>query len=331
MTFAAFIEARNLSADLRESVVGYVEGFNAADHRLISVAGLGLQQKAEDAIEGDRSFHMDGGYDQLPAFLAAKIEERGGEIRMDTRVDRIEWQSNQVVAITNQGTFSASKVIVALPLGVLQRDGIRFEPQPPESYRRVLSPNGPIRMGSAMRFTMIFREPFWKGLQPAPELQHLSFLVSHQTIPSVWWTTHPEAGKTLTGWIGGPRSATLAGLSAESLAERGCDVLAGLFHLDVEYIRALVTGCLAHDWEADVHSFGAYSYIAKGGLYAPSLLAEPVANTLYFAGEHTTTDGHWGTVHAAHSSGLRAAAQINKHFAEASIDLVSATLLSPSI
>jgi hypothetical protein len=34
-----------------------------------------------------------------------------------------------------------------------------------------------------------------------------------------------------------------------------------------------------------------------------------VANTLFFAGEHTDTTGHWGTVHAALRSGLRAAAQ----------------------
>jgi monoamine oxidase len=36
----------------------------------------------------------------------------------------------------------------------------------------------------------------------------------------------------------------------------------------------------------------------------------PVAGTLYFAGEHTDTTGHWGTVHGAIRSGLRAARQV---------------------
>jgi monoamine oxidase len=36
----------------------------------------------------------------------------------------------------------------------------------------------------------------------------------------------------------------------------------------------------------------------------------PVADTLFFAGEHTDTTGHWGTVHGALGSGLRAAAQL---------------------
>jgi uncharacterized protein with NAD-binding domain and iron-sulfur cluster len=39
-------------------------------------------------------------------------------------------------------------------------------------------------------------------------------------------------------------------------------------------------------------------------------MATPVAETLYFAGEHTDVTGHWGTVHAAIRSGLRAAQQV---------------------
>ena len=39
-------------------------------------------------------------------------------------------------------------------------------------------------------------------------------------------------------------------------------------------------------------------------------MTEPVDDTLYFAGEHTDTSGHWGTVHGALRSGLRAATQL---------------------
>jgi monoamine oxidase len=39
-------------------------------------------------------------------------------------------------------------------------------------------------------------------------------------------------------------------------------------------------------------------------------MAEPVENTLFFAGEHTDTTGHWGTVHGALRSGLRGARQV---------------------
>jgi monoamine oxidase len=43
-------------------------------------------------------------------------------------------------------------------------------------------------------------------------------------------------------------------------------------------------------------------------------MAEPQSATLFFAGEHTDVTGHWGTVHAALRSGLRAAAQVLGEF-----------------
>jgi monoamine oxidase len=61
-----------------------------------------------------------------------------------------------------------------------------------------------------------------------------------------------------------------------------------------------------HDWTADPYARGAYSYVSAGGLQAADSLAQPVENTLYFAGEHVAP-GEWGTVHGAIASGRRAA------------------------
>lgn len=64
-----------------------------------------------------------------------------------------------------------------------------------------------------------------------------------------------------------------------------------------------------HDWQADPFARGAYSYAMAGAADAIDVLAAPVENTLFFAGE--ATDGaHTGTVHGALASGYRAAAQI---------------------
>ena len=310
LSFAEFLDEKQVPAEQRVPAIQFVEGFNAADHRVISANALGIQQRAEDAIEGDRSFHVEGGYDQLPEFLAKELEEHGGELRLDARVEHIAWEPGRVVARTNQGSFSAQRVLVALPLGVLQRGALRFEPPLPPEVCEALAIDGPIRMGAALRFTMIFRERFWENLMPQPAMSELSFLIGSATLPSVWWTPHPEASNSLTGWVGGPKAAQLEGLSAEALAQAGCEALAEILHVESSSIRSLVMGCFTHNWSADPHSLGAYSYIAKGGLGAPGVLAAPLADTLYFAGEHTATDGHWGTVHAALASGLRAASQI---------------------
>jgi monoamine oxidase len=67
-----------------------------------------------------------------------------------------------------------------------------------------------------------------------------------------------------------------------------------------------------HDWNSDPFSYGAYSYVKAGGEGCQATLAAPIANTLFFAGEHTDTTGHNGTVHGAIASGQRAAKEILK-------------------
>jgi monoamine oxidase len=74
--------------------------------------------------------------------------------------------------------------------------------------------------------------------------------------------------------------------------------------------------CHAHDWQQDVFFGGAYSYVPAGALDACAAMTLPADDTLYFAGEHTDTTGHWGTVHAAYRSGLRAARQIRESAGE---------------
>ena len=107
-------------------------------------------------------------------------------------------------------------------------------------------------------------------------------------------------------------------MSSEELGRRACSVLAEVFGLEPAALDAILLNCFSHDWSSDPNFFGAYSYVATGGLDASHRMTEPVEETLYFAGEHTDTTGHWGTVHAALRSGLRAAGQILKQVDEGS-------------
>jgi monoamine oxidase len=69
----------------------------------------------------------------------------------------------------------------------------------------------------------------------------------------------------------------------------------------------------AHDWSHDVFARGAYSYIAVGGGNARAILAAPVDETLFFAGEATSADGQGGTVNGALESGERAASELAQY------------------
>ena len=306
MSFAEYLDHEQMPMGKRSRIIGYVEGFNAADHREVSVMSLGVQQKAEDATGSDHNYRLRGGYDQLPRYLSERIGEFGSKVLTGTPVKEIHWEEGLVEVVSDLWSFRAPHAVITLPLAVLQRGKVKITPRP----HHIVEATERLRMGQVRRFTLLFSERFWEGLQPQPALGELNFLFAFTEMPPVWWTAHPEASNTITGWAGGPRSAALTGLDAKTLGDKACATLGRIFGLRKQGVHALLKGCYTHDWQRDRFSLGAYSYVAAGGLDASRRMTEPVADTLFFAGEHTDITGHWGTVHAAMRSGLRAAEQV---------------------
>ncbi len=90
-SFAAYVGGLGLQEWERAAEVGYVEGFNAADAREVSVVALGRQQVAEDAIDGGRNWRVVEGYDRVPEFVAERVRAAGGEIVFGARVEEVYW------------------------------------------------------------------------------------------------------------------------------------------------------------------------------------------------------------------------------------------------
>ena len=305
--FLEYMERMDVDEQDQPMLVRYVEGFNAADARDASVIALGVQQKAEDAIAGDRMWHVREGYARLPEYLAERVAALGGALRLGLPVEEIRWERGAVeVRCAGGETVRGRHVVATLPLGVLQAGVVRFSPEPEDRLEIAAR----MRMGQVVRFTLVFREAFWHGLEPQPQMTKMSFLFSLDEVPGVWWTPHPEPEATLTGWVGGPRSDALAALTADAVGEQACATLARVFGLEAADVLAGLVACETYDWRNDPWSRGAYSYIPAGEIDSPRALGVPVEDTLYFAGEHTDVTGHWGTVHAAMRSGLRVAAQV---------------------
>ncbi|MFC6645776.1 flavin monoamine oxidase family protein [Granulicella cerasi] len=311
--FAAWLRTQQLPAEQAEALVSYVEGFNAAISERIGVLSLGAQQKAEDESEGYRAWHVRGGYAQLAEYLLARCRELKVEVRFEAVVQGLRWEAGAVEVATSAGAFRAPRCIVTLPLGVLQQvngaDGITITPEP-----TAIAQARRLAMGDAFRFTMVFRSAWWLHSQLAKRaaLEEMSFFFTEGATPSVWWTAHPEveAHPTLTGWVGGPRAQALQGRSAASITDDASAQLAKTFGIPEAVVREELLSVHLHDWSADPFARGAYSYVPAGAIDAPQRMTQPEASTLYFAGEHTDVTGHWGTVHAALRSGLRAAQQV---------------------
>jgi monoamine oxidase len=86
--------------------------------------------------------------------------------------------------------------------------------------------------------------------------------------------------------------------------------LAGLLGKNESDLKTRLEAGFTHDWQTDPFACGAYSYGNVGGADAARVLAEPISDTLFFAGEATNFEGHNGTVNGAISSGQRVAEEV---------------------
>jgi monoamine oxidase len=126
----------------------------------------------------------------------------------------------------------------------------------------------------------------------------------------VWWTALPARVPLLTGWVGGPRAAALAGRGESAVLRAALDSLASIFARDPTELRSRLRLAYFHDWVADPLAGGAYSYGGIGAVEARAALVRPVAGTLVLAGEAVAQQGRNATVHGALASGRAAAAAL---------------------
>lgn len=324
-SFLEFLGRRFPGKDHEEAkqwATSYVSGFNAADPGLVSSRWLVDSRRADEQIEGERAFHIAGGYQELVAILLRELNDRNVNICLNTIVTEIKWKAGSVEILANgpqpESNFTASTTLVTLPLGVLQSAGfVRFEPPLPQQKCEALDK---LAMGKVVRVVLSFRERFWQdlhGTSDSRSLANLCFLFSRDSFFPTWWTQMPEAVPIITGWAPAKSAEKLAGMSKDEVIDQAMRSLSSLLHLEKSTMQGQLQNAYFHDWDSDPYSQGAYSYVKVGGEGCQGVLGAPISNTLFFAGEATDTSGHNGTVHGAIASGKRAAREILKFRAEA--------------
>lgn len=314
--------------EARKRALSYITGFNAADPDKVGVHWLVQGMQAEEKIEGDRAFRSKNGYEDLLDVFLQELAKAGVTIQSETIVDSVKWTPGAVQVTARRAseacTFSTGRVLVTLPLGVLQasekQDGfVRFVPTLPSAKLAAIKK---LEMGKVIRITLRFRRRFWETILASGNLasgnsktlSEMSFLFSEDEWFPTWWTMMPENQPIITGWAPFRCAERLSGESGDFVINRALQTLGSLLNVESRELEKQLDVSYFHDWENDPFSCGAYSYGAVGADDAQDALASPIENTVFFAGEATDTTGHNGTVHGAIASGRRAAHEILHNF-----------------
>jgi monoamine oxidase len=310
LSFSEFLAKKVKGSSLardRTAAREYVQGFHAADLDEISALSIAPEEGEAPSESASRMGRVVQGYDRLPHWLARDL---GDAIRLSTPVTEIAWErggAELTLQPESGGIFRvrARAAVITLPVGVLQArpeepGGLRLSPDPPR-IRKALDG---IAMGSVQRVTFWFRELPW-------EPERLSFLHLGSSSPfNVWWSVYPMRWPLAMAWSGGPPAKSLASQTREEIESTALKALAEQLGGSPRRLKSRVLGAWSHDWDADPHARGAYSYARVGGSEAAKTLARPVEGTLFFAGEATDPEGRTGTVEGAIATGLRVAKQV---------------------
>jgi monoamine oxidase len=250
------------------------------------------------------------GYSQLTKGLENNIGTR--KFQFKHIVKKVQYNADGVTVSTDKDTFKGKYVICTLPLGVLQKNSVKFsKPLPKEKIKAIKR----LGMGFFHKTYFKFSKPFW---------------IKDKDKDKDWINYIPEKGKEgqwacflnfhklvkepiLLGLNFGKYASQLEKLSDDEVKNAGMKVIKTMFGKDAQE----PVGILVSSWIKDPLAGGAYSYTPPDGdLRDYDILAEPVMvgthPRVFFAGE-ATTKFNPATVHGAYISGIREANRLRAY------------------
>lgn len=252
---------------------------------------LTLQYDEEDELKGG-DYLLKGDYDTVIKTLAKDID-----VRLNHIVTSVKDTGTGVTVKTKDGkVFTADDVIVSVPLGVLQKGSITFEPQFPAQKQKAVDS---LRMGNLHKTFLVFNDVFWD------DATTIGIMHGDGTKWGEFINIAPINGTPiLLALHGGADATSLEGISDEAIGQQAYEALKSAYSNATR-----PTSVVTSKWYADPFTLGSYSYVPPGAtLSMYDDLAEPYGR-IHFAGEHTNND-YPSTTHGAYLSGKRAASEI---------------------
>ncbi len=246
----------------------------------------------------DCRYRDDTGNRRVRCGYGALLTRYGANVPVETstRVISIDSSGPKIIIQTDRGRITASAVIVTVSNAVLSSEKISFSPALPDAFTSALVG---IPLGEAEKVAIAFNRDVF-GLED----MHLFFL--HPTLQVARFQIRPFGENIAIAYIAG---CFARGLLEEGGAAMKDFALSRLIDVFGTEIRHAVTAMQATHWCVDPHIGGGYSSARPGSADGRTVLAEPVNERLFFAGEAHAVDAY-GTVHGAYNSGIDTARRV---------------------
>ena len=239
-------------------------------------------------------FVIPRGYGTLLAHYA-----KGVDVRVKTPVTRIRWGGRGVAAETAAGQVGARVAVVALPASVIAEGAVVFTPHLPAE---VLQAHHDLPLGLLDKIALRFK----KNVFPSEASEVLQ--MRRDDGRGLNYLTRHWDSNVCIAFAPGRLARELEAAGEAAAIAHAVDELAAMLGGDA---RKQFDEGIATAWAADPWARGSYSHCVPGRYGARAILTRPVADRIVFAGEHTE-QAAYGTLHGAHLSGIRAAAEARR-------------------
>ena len=248
----------------------------------------------------DEGEELPGGDAVVPGGVGSIVEPwaRGQEIRFGQAVERVSYDRDGVRVKTLQGLeMRAKKLIVTVPLGVLKKGKMVFDPPLP---REKVEAIGRIGFGNYQKTVLLYDEVFWDR-----EINLFDWDGGATGKEwAEWVNLYPFTGEpVLIAFHTAQAAYGIEAMTDREISDAATGALASALGVKVPSPKDMIVS----KWGHDPYAMGAYSFMGVGSTPEDrKRLGKSLEGSLYFAGE-AVSENHAATMHGAYESGLAAA------------------------
>jgi monoamine oxidase len=208
---------------------------------------------------------------------------------LNCAVGGIDHSATALKIETPRGILNAKVAIVTLPTALLAREAIRFNPLLPEKLNAAAG----LPLGLADKVVLAIDRP--DEIPPESRV----FGRTDRTGTGAYHL-RPFGRPVIEGFFGGRLARELEQEGEGALARFAIKELVGQFG---NSMRPRLRPLIATGWSKERYSQGSYSHALPGNAGLREILARPVDNRLFFAGEACSAES-FSTAHGAYETGI---------------------------